>query len=260
MTIIRASLIVAALAAAGVRAAAADASLDDRFAAAARQYAAKNYQAAAAGFADVAAQKGADPLTYAAVSLADMHLGRVAPAEKALAAYASGAREDVGTRGGGAMIELKIVSEPFVLFGPEPERPEMLKKLGESLAQSAPSDPLGWELLGYYGLQSADKRSLDAASAGLKSAAPDSALAPFFAGFSATLARDREAAHDDFAAAVRLEPGFDAARAAAAQIATATDDGSDPFARAQVRLLAAFAVAAAIVAAFRVRAALVRPS
>jgi tetratricopeptide (TPR) repeat protein len=253
---LKALLFSAALCAA---ASAAETAPDARLAAAIQLYRAGDYSRALQDLRSVSARGASAPFARIAACLAELHLGRGASAAKDFTAYAAAARRSSDPRSGTSMGELAIVSTPFVLFGEEPARPVLLKGLAGELAKSDPSGALGWELLGYYGLQSGEKASLDAAAARLKELAPRSALGPFFAGFSATLAGNRAEAEADLGEAVRRDPDFTAARAALTQArGAAADDGVEPLARAQARLFAALGVAAAIFTYFRARAALSR--
>jgi tetratricopeptide (TPR) repeat protein len=158
------------------------------------------------------------------------------------------------------MTELEIASSPYILFGDEEGRPDLLKGLALLMTKSAPGDALGWELLGYFGLQSGDKEAIDAAAARLQILAPNSALAPFFSGFSATLAGDRASARAAFAEALRRDPDFAAARAALAQTdPSAAAPAADALATAQRRLTLLLVGAVLLFALFRLRAALLPP-
>jgi hypothetical protein len=227
---------------------------DPRFEEAIRHYQAKTYPLALDEFRAAAAESGAGSLAKIGVCLTELHLGRSASAAKDFQAYASAARRAADPRAGPSMIELEVVSAPFILFGGEPSRLDLLKNLSDALVKSYPADALAWELRGYSGLQAGDKASIDAAAERLRTVAPESALGSFFSGFSATLAGDRAAARTAFTEAVKRDPQFAAARAALAQ--TFSEDGGDPLARAQFRAFVLLAAAVSIFAFFRLRAAL----
>lgn len=237
---------------------AADAPGESAFRAAARRYAEKKYPQALDGFED-AARGHADSPAQVAAALTLLHLGRAAAAEKDLENYAAAARR-ARTDAGPSMIELSVVSAPFLIFGDEPGKPEMLQGLLNSWTKTKPDSALAWEMLGYSGLASSDRGALDAAAARLRVLTPQSALPSFYAGFAGVLAGDGAAARAAFSEAALRDPTFASARAAQAQVPAGTDAGGrDPLARLRDQLFALFAAGAAIFAGFQLFASVQTP-
>ncbi|NNN04667.1 MAG: hypothetical protein HKL90_02075 [Elusimicrobia bacterium] len=223
------------------------------FRAAARHYAEKKYPLALEGFENLARSNAGSPAEIAA-ALTLLHLGRAVAAEKDFEAYAAAARR-ARTDAGPSMVELSAVSAPFILFGDEPGKAELLQGLLNSWTKAKPESVLAWEMLGYSGLASNDRGALDASVARLRVLTPESALPSFYAGFSAVLGRDGAAARAAFSEAARRDPAFASARAAQAQVPAGTDAGGrDPLARLRDQLFVLFAVGAAIFAGFQLLA------
>ena len=194
------------------RAAKPDAAFQD----AARLYAQKNYSAALAGFRR-AARAHPDSPAAVAEGLALLRLGRPARAQESFSAYAR-ARRARDARVGPAMAAMAAASAPYVMFGDEPGKAEMLLEFSRAWAAGRPKTALAWEMEGYGALLSADRPTLAECALRLRSLEPGSALGPFFSGFAEVLAEDRAAARADFAQAIRLDPTFQPARAALAQL------------------------------------------
>ncbi len=236
--------------AAPVPARAADAPGESAFRAAARLYAEKKYPQALDAFEALSRRDAGSPAQVAA-ALTLLHLGRAPAAETKFEEYAAAARR-ARTTAGPSMVELSVVSAPYLMFGDEPGKPELLQGLLNSWTKSKPDSALAWEMLGYSGLASDDRGALDAAAARLRVLTPQSALPSFYAGFAGVLAGDGAAARAAFSEAALRDPAFASARAAQAQVPAGTDAGGrDPLARLRDQLFALFAAGAAIFAGFQ---------
>lgn len=223
---------------------------ESAFRAAARLYAEKKYPLALEDFEKLARHNAGSPAEVAA-ALTALHMGRAAAAEKYFEAYAVAARR-ARTDAGSAMVELSAVSAPFLIFGDEAGKPEMLRDLLNSWTKAKPDSVLAWEMLGYSGLASNDRAALNAAAARLGVLTPESALPAFYTGFAAVLAGDGAAARAAFSEAARRDPAFASARAAQAQVPAGTDAGGrDPLARLRDQLFVLFSLGAAIFAGFQ---------